>query len=317
MKTVISVITPVYNEQESMPTFFKRVTAVMEKIGLPYEIIAVNDGSSDKSAEIIRDFCEKDKRIKTVEFSRNFGQQAAFLCGLENCSGDCAILLDADLQDPPEVFPEMIEKWKEGYDVVHGVRRVRKGETFFKKFTSAAFLKVLSNSSGIKVPANSGEFKLYDRKVINAVISLPERSRYLRIQTAYVGFKQAFVEFDRAERERGKTKFTLKKMIKTAETGIIPYSKKPLFLPLKLGAFIGICSIAAFITFIVLACTGCGLPLVAWLFPTVGLSTSLLLIAVGVASVYIGYSYDETKHRPIYIEREKINFEDEKHGEDR
>lgn len=305
---LVSVITPVFNEQESLPVFFERVTAIMESMGEPYEIIAVNDGSKDKSAEIIREHCKNDPRIKTVEFSRNFGQQAAFLCGLEYCSGKCAILIDADLQDPPELFPEMLKKWREGYEVVHGVRKVRKGETFFKKLTSKAFMHVLSSSSGINLPDNSGEFKLYDRKVIDAVLSLPERSRYLRIQTAFVGFKEAFVEFDRSERELGKTKFTLKKMLKTAEAGIIPYSKKPLTLSLKLGVMLNICSIAAFIVFIVLAATGNGLPLTAWLFPSLGLCTSLTLIAIGVAGVYLGYAYDEAKHRPIYIVREKINF---------
>ncbi len=310
-KPKISVITPVYNEEESLPMFFGRVTAIMDKTGYPYEIIAVNDGSKDRSAEILAEHCKADKRIKAINLSRNFGQQPAFLCGLKNCGGECAILIDADLQDPPEIFPEMIAKWQEGYDVVHGIRKKRRGETIFKKFTSAAFMNALSDMSGVAMPKGSGEFKLYDRKVINAILSLPERSRYLRIQTAWVGFKEAFVEFDRAERELGETKFTVKKMLKTAETGIIPYSNKPLFISLKVGVFTGLCSLAAFIAFIVLACIGKPLPLVAWLFPSIGLALSVLLSANGITNVYLGYVYDEVKRRPVYIERDKINFGDE------
>lgn len=310
-KPKISVITPVYNEEECLPEFFRRVGAIMDETGYPYEIIAVNDGSNDRSFEIMAEYCKTNKRIKAIGLSRNFGQQPAFLCGLANCSGDCAILIDADLQDPPEIFPDMIAEWSKGYDVVHGIRRKRRGETIFKKFTSAAFMSALSDMSGIKMPKGSGEFKLYDRKVINAILSLPERNRYLRIQTAWVGFKETYVEFDRAERELGKTKFTVKKMLKTAEAGIIPYSKKPLSLSLKTGMFLGVCSIAAFITFAVLAIIGYALPLTAWIFPSIGVAVSLLLGANGISNVYLGYIYDETKHRPVYVVRDKINFEDD------
>lgn len=310
MKPVISIITPVYNEHECLPTFFKRVVPIMEEIGLPFEIIAVNDGSKDDSADILKAQCEKDKRCKAVNFSRNFGQQAAFLCGLKNSSGDCAILIDADLQDPPEIFAEMIAKWKEGYDVVHGVRRVRKGESFFKKFTSSLFLKLLTKTSGLDIPANSGEFKLYDRKVIDAICALPEKSRYLRVQIAWVGFKQTSVEFDRDERTEGETKFTLKKMLKTAEAGIVPYSPKVLKLSGKFGLIGGILSCLAFATFAALACFGITLPLTAWLFPTIGLATSIMLVSNGITDLYLGYLYEDVKARPVYIEREKINFED-------
>ena len=310
MKPIISIITPVYNEHECLPTFFKRVIPIMEEIGLPFEIIAVNDGSKDDSAEILKAQCEKDKRCKAINFSRNFGQQAAFLCGLKNSSGDCAILVDADLQDPPEVFPALIEKWKEGYDVVHGIRRVRKGESFFKKRTSSFFIKLLTKSSGLDIPANSGEFKLYDRKVIDAICALPERSRYLRVQIAWVGFKQTTVEFDREERKEGKTKFTLKKMLKTAEAGIVPYSPKVLKLSGKIGFIGAILSVLAFAAFIVLVCLGYALPLTAWLFPTIALATSIILISNGITDLYMSYLYEDVKGRPIYIERDKINFEE-------
>ena len=305
---IISIITPVYNEQECLPNFFKRVVPIMEKIGLPFEIIAVNDGSKDKTAEILKQECAKDKRVKAVNFSRNFGQQAAFLCGLKNCSGDAAILIDADLQDPPELFETMIEKWKEGFEVVHGVRRIRKGESFFKKFTSTLFLKLLTKSSGLDIPENSGEFKLYDRKVIDAICSLPERSRFLRVQIAWVGFRQTSVEFDRDERTAGETKFTLKKMLKTAEAGIVPYSPKYLKLSGKVGVIGTILSAITFLIFAVLAICNTVLPLTAWLFPTIALTTSIILISNGITDLYVGYLYEDVKARPIYIESEKINF---------
>lgn len=310
MKPTISIITPVYNEHESLPLFFKRVIPIMEKIGLPFEIIAVNDGSRDDSEQILREQCQIDKRVKAVNFSRNFGQQAAFLCGLKNCSGDCAILIDADLQDPPEIFPEMIEKWNEGFDVVHGVRRVRKGESFFKKFTSTAFIKFLSRASELDLPDNTGEFKLYDRKVIDTICALPERSRYLRVQVAWAGFKQTSVEFDRDERLVGETKFTLKKMLKTAEAGIVPYSPKVLKLSGKVGIIGAVLSALAFVTFIVLACVGISLPLTAWLFPAIALASSAILISNGITDLYLGYLYEDVKARPIFIERDKINFEE-------
>lgn len=314
-KPVISIITPVYNEEESLPTFYDRVVPVMEKTGLPFEIIAVDDGSRDKSLEIISEHCKNDRRLKCVSFSRNFGQQAAFFCGLSYCSGDAAILIDADLQDPPEIFPEMIAKWQEGYDVVHGVRRVRKKESLFKKASSAIWINLTRKLSDLDIPRNVGEFKLYGRKVIDAILSLPEKSRSLRTEVAWVGFKQTSVEFDRDERKAGETKFTLKKMIRFAEQSTIPYSPKVLKLSGKVGIFGVILSLAAFITFIVLTATGNPLPLTAWLFPAIALALSITLISDGITDIYLAYMYEDIKNRPIFIAAKKINFdEDENDG---
>lgn len=314
-KPVISIITPVYNEEESLPAFYERVIPVMEKIGLPFEIIAVDDGSKDKSLEIISARCKNDRRLKCVSFSRNFGQQAAFFCGLSNCSGDAAILIDADLQDPPEIFPEMISKWQEGYDVVHGVRRVRKKESLFKKVSSAMWINLTRKLSDLDIPRNVGEFKLYGRKVIDAILSLPERSRSLRTEVAWVGFKQTSVEFDRDERKAGETKFTLKKMVRFAEQSTIPYSPKVLKLSGKIGILEAVLSLAAFIVFIVLAATGNPLPLVAWVFPAIALANSITLISDGITDIYLAYMYEDIKNRPIFIAAKKINFdEDENNG---
>lgn len=308
MKPELSIVTSAYNEEESLPLFFDRVTAVAEKMNVAYEIIVVNDGSKDGTEKVIRERAEKDKRVKGVFLSRNFGQQAAYLCAMKLLAGDCAVFLDADLQDPPELIPEMYAKYKEGYDVVHAVRTKREGETVGKKLSAAAYMGLLRRGSGLNIPENSSEFKLYDKKVLDAIISMPETTRFLRAQVTWLGFKEAFVYFDRPAREKGKTTYNFKKLAKIAMNGIIPYDKKPLALPLKIGALIGVGSLAAFITFIVLTALSIGLPLAAWLFPTVGAGVSLILISQGITGIYLGYAYDEVKRRPAYVIRETLNF---------
>lgn len=209
----------------------------------------------------------------------------------------------------------MIAKWREGYDVVHGVRRVRKKESLFKKASSAMWINLTRKLSDLDIPKNVGEFKLYGRKVIDAIIALPERSRSLRTEVAWVGFKQTSVEFDRNERTAGETKFTLKKMIRFAEQSTIPYSPKVLKLSGKVGVFGAVLSVIAFIAFIVLAATGNALPLTAWLFPAIALTGSVVLISNGITDIYLAYLYEDVKNRPIYIPNRKINLgEDEENG---
>ena len=217
--------------------------------------------------------------------------------------------MDADLQDPPEVALQMIEKWKEGYDVVHGKRRKRKGETVFKKATAAFFYRFMRKITSLDMPADVGDFKLYDRKVVDAVLSLGEHDRLLRAQVTWVGFTQTIVEFDRPERVAGETHYTLKKMVRLAESGVFPNSDYPLTLPLKLGILGGFLSVACFIVFIVLAC--CKIyfgGLVAWLFPFVALSGSIALVCHGLSNIYISMVYREVQSRPKYIVAEKINL---------
>ena len=247
--------------------------------------------------------------MKVCSFSRNFGQQAALLCGFAEAKGDAVIAMDADLQDPPEVALQMIEKWKEGYDVVHGKRRKRKGETVFKKATAAFFYRFMRKITSLDMPADVGDFKLYDRKVVDAVLSLGEHDRLLRAQVTWVGFTQTIVEFDRPERVAGETHYTLKKMVRLAESGVFPNSDYPLTLPLKLGILGGFLSVACFIVFIVLAC--CKIyfgGLVAWLFPFVALSGSIALVCHGLSNIYISMVYREVQSRPKYIVAEKINL---------
>ena len=315
MKLDLSIITSAYNEEESLPSFFDRVTAVADKMDIAYEIIVVNDGSKDGTEKVIREHAEKDKRIKGVFLSRNFGQQAAYLCAMKLLKGNCAVFLDADLQDPPELIPEMYAKHEEGYDVVHAIRTRREGETIGKKLSAAVYMWLLRKGSGLNIPENSSEFKLYDKKVIDAIVAMPETTRFLRAQVTWLGFRETSVYFDRPAREKGKTTYNFKKLAKIAMNGIVPYDKKPLMLPLKIGAFIGACSLAAFVTFIVLAALSIDFPFAAWIFPTVGAGVSLILISQGITGIYLGYAYDEIKRRPVYVVRGKINFgEDEENG---
>ena len=311
MKNIVySIVVPAYNEEECLPFFFEKVIPLFETTGEEFEIIVVNDGSKDRTEEIIKEHCKKDSRITGISFSRNFGQQAAFLAGLKEAKGQAVIAMDADLQDPPEVALQMIEKWKEGYDIVHGRRKSRPKESVFKKVTARLYYKFLHRISYAKVPENVGDFKLYSRNAVDAIIALPEHDRLLRAQAAWVGFKQTFIDFDRPAREIGETKYTLKKMVKLASDGIISNSDYPLTLSLKFGITLGVLSLTCFIVFIVLACTGTMKELLPWLFPTVGLLFATDLTLKGLSDIYTARIYNEVKNRPVYIIKEKFNGKD-------
>lgn len=308
MQIKYSIVVPVYNEEETINLFYKRIVPVMDQTKENYEIIFINDGSIDNTYNILLDLSRKDKKIKVIDFSRNFGQQAAILCGFKEAKGEAIIDIDVDLQDRPETILEMIEKWKEGYEIVHARRTVREGETFLKKFTSTTYTKLIASITGLNIPPKVGDFKLFDRKVIDTICSLPEHNRFLRGITSWVGYKQTFVEFDRDKRAAGKTKYNVKKLVKLAKDGIIANSDYPLSLSLKHGILLSFMSIICFIIFIVLAIFKITLPLTAWLFPTIFLTTSILMINSGLTNLYISRIYDEVKGRPNYIIREKINF---------
>ena len=315
MKAKYSIVVPVYNEQEAVPLFHKAITPVMESLNEPYEVIFVNDGSRDNTLNVLKEIANSDNRVKVVSFSRNFGQQAAIFCGFENASGDAVIPIDVDLQDPVEAIPLMIEKWKEGYDIVHGKRLKRKGESFFKKITSKLYLKFIKKISGLNIPKDVGEFKLFDRKVIDVLVNMTEQDRFLRGLSSWVGFKQTEVEFVRQERTAGETKYGFKKMIKLAYNSIISLSKWPLSLSLKLGIACGFLSVCAFITFIILAICKIVLPLTAWLFPTIALLFSISYVFNGVTNIYLRRTYEEVQNRPRYLVREKINFNEANDGQ--
>ncbi len=306
-KVVYSIVVPVFNEEEVLPVFYDTIVPIMEKLNETFEIVFVNDGSKDKTESILRKLAKKDRRVIAVNFSRNFGQQAAIHAALKYSRGEAMIVMDVDLQDPPEVAVEMTKKWKEGYDIVHGKRGKRRGETIFKKITAFFYYRFLRKITNMDIPADTGEFKLYDRKVVDAILALPEHNRYLRGLSTWVGFKQTFVEFERPERTVGVTKWTVRKMIRLAGDGIIANSAYPLYLTFKMGLFLSIMSVAAFITFVVLILVGIAIPLVAWLFPTITLIGGLIMIYQGLGNLYISRIYDEVKDRPIYIVRESLN----------
>lgn len=307
-----SVIVPAYNEEKSLQLFYDAVTPLFESLQEEYELIFVNDGSTDETKTILNRLAEQDNRVKVCHFSRNFGQQAALLCGLEQSSGDAVIAMDADLQDPPEVALEMIAKWKEGYDVVHGKRRKRSGESTFKKATASIFYSFTRKITGLNIPQNVGDFKLYSRNVVEVILSMGEHDRLLRAQTSWVGFKQTFVEFDRPKRIAGETHYTLKKMVRLAQAGIFPNTEYTLTFPIKLGILLGVASLACFITFIVLSSLGIAFGgLTAWLFPTLGALTAIILVCQGVANMHTAMIYKEVQNRPKYIVAESKNLDKE------
>ncbi len=308
-KKLLSIVVPCYNEEQTVETFYNKAVEVFDKTAYDYEIIFVNDGSKDKTREILLELGNKDSRVKVINFSRNFGQQSAILCGFTNAKGDAVIEADCDLQDPLEIVYDMLEKWEEGFEVIHGRRKKRKGESIFKRATASLYYKFIAKITKVPIPRNTGDFKLYDRKAINAIIAMPERDKYLRGLASWVGFKQTFVDFDRNERVAGETKYTLKKMINLAKSGIISNSDFPLYISLVTGLIACFLSVCAFITFIVLAICDIVLPLTAWLFPSIALLVSFTYLFNGLTNVYLARVYDEVKKRPDYIVSDTLNLE--------
>ncbi len=308
-KKLISIVVPCFNEELTVAKFYSEATRVFDGYKHDIEIIFVNDGSKDSTLDIIKSLAEKDSRVKGLSFSRNFGHQSAIICGFEHAKGDAVVELDCDLQDPLKVVLQMIEKWEEGYQVVHGRRIKRKGESIFKKATASIYYSLLAKITKHPVPRNTGDFKLYDKVALKAILSLPEREKYIRGLASWVGFKQTFVDFERQERFAGETKYTLKKMINLAKSGIISNSDAPLYLSLLFGGIVCALSILCFITFIILAICGISLDLLVWLFPTLTLLFSGNWLFNAISNIYLARVYDETKKRPDYILEEKINVE--------
>lgn len=311
-KVELSFVVPCYNEEESLPLFYQEAITKLSTQDKSWEIIFVNDGSKDKTQEIIEDLCSKDKRIKGIDFSRNFGQQAALLCGLKHAKGQAIIDMDCDLQDPFDVALEMIKKWESGFEVVHGVRKNREKESGFKKSTAKLFYKVFRKTTKLDMPMNSGDFKLFDRKVVDAILKMKEHYRLLRAQTTWVGFKQTSIEFNRPGRVAGKTKYNLKKMLKLARDGFVPNTYAPLHFSIIFGIALLILSVITFIVLIILSCLNVpSVGLVSYLFPTLSTLTSILLISHGLSNVYLAAIYEESKNRPLYIVSKTNNLDEQ------
>jgi len=298
----ISIIAPVYNEIESLEAFHKEVGRVMTKSKLTWELVLVDDGSSDGSTELIRKLAKKDAHLRPVIFARNFGHQVAVTAGLDYCRGKAAVVIDADLQDPPEVILELIRKWREGNQVVYAIRSEREGESWFKRTTASLFYRIIYRITEIKIPLDSGDFRLYDRLVIDVMCSMPERHRFLRGMSTWDGFKQVGVPYKRASRYAGETKYPLRKMLKLATIAVTSFSYFPLQLATYVGFTAAIISIIAIPVVIILRLTGS--------LQLIGQATTLVavlflggvqLISLGILGEYIGRIYDEVKGRPLYI----------------
>ena len=307
----ISVVIPVYFEEEVVKECYNRTKSVLEGLEkYEYEIIFVNDGSQDKTLEMLEEIAKDNKNVKVISFSRNFGHQAAVTCGLKYTTGDAVAIMDADMQDPPEVILDMIKLWEDGNEVIYAKRKTRKGETRFKLFTAKMFYKVLNGLSDVEIPKDTGDFRLADKKVIDVINSLPEHNKFLRGLFSWVGFKQIPFEYERKERFAGKTKYPLKKMLKLASDGITSFSTKPLKV---LGA-LGIMSIIVSIILIIYAIISYVFRLNSltpgWtsLMVTITFLGGMQLLSIWLISEYIGKIYDESKGRPEYIIDKTINI---------
>lgn len=297
-----SIIAPIYNELENLPVLYSRIKEVMGQTEEEWELILIDDGSRDGSTDKIRELGQLDSRVKPVIFARNFGHQIAVTAGLDYSRGDAVIIIDADLQDPPEVILDLIAKWREGYEVVYAVRAEREGETWFKKTTAALFYRLIYRITDVKIPLDTGDFRLLDRKVVNVMCKMRERHRFLRGMATWVGFKQIGVEYNRAARFAGETKYPLKKMLKLALNAITGFSYFPLQVATYLGFIAAGLSIITIPVVIILRMTsspqftGQATTLIVVLF-----LGGVQLISLGIIGEYIGRIYDEVKGRPLYI----------------
>jgi polyisoprenyl-phosphate glycosyltransferase len=307
---LVTIVIPVYNEAEVLPTLYDRLTRVLEGLVESYEIIFVNDGSQDDSALFLRDFQARDARVKFLNFSRNFGHQIAITAGLDYSSGQAVVVMDADLQDPPEVIPQLIEQWRKGYDIVFAVRAKRQGEGFFKRATAAIFYRLFRCMTATEIPLDAGDFRLMSQRAVEALQSIRERNRFIRGLAGWIGFRQTSVTYVRDVRQAGETKYPLKKMLRFALNGLLSFSVVPLQLASYLGFLIS--SIGFF--YIVYAI---GLKLftdqvvLGWTSVMVAVLFlgGVQLVSLGIIGEYIGRIYEEVKQRPLYVVDEAKGFE--------
>lgn len=307
-----SFVLPVFNEEETLPTLRQRMAALLDRLDGPAEVILIDDGSRDGSATLMDAIASEDARFRCVRLSRNFGHQVAVSAGLDYARGDAVVVMDADLQDPPEVVLEMAERWKAGFDVVYGKRVARKGETFFKKTTASVFYRLLDRMSEVRIPTDVGDFRLIDRSAVDAFRAMREQNRYVRGMFAWMGFEQTAVEYVREERFAGETKYPLKKMLRLAANGIVGFSAAPLRLILSFGFVVSVLSFLAGLVVIALKLLGVD-AVSGWasLIVVVFFVGGIQLIVTGVIGEYIGRIYDEVKRRPLYLVRSTRGFGDD------
>jgi polyisoprenyl-phosphate glycosyltransferase len=310
-RPTLSVIVPIFNEEAVIPELYRRMTEVLVGISESWEMICINDGSRDRSLEMLRHLHDKDKRIKLVNFSRNFGHQIAITAGMDYAQGDAVVIIDADLQDPPELIGTMMEKWREGYEVVYAVRSERRGESFFKLLTARTFYRLLRSITDVDIPLDAGDFRLMDRRVVLAMRRLREHHRFMRGLSSWLGFRQIGVTYERAERFAGETKYPLRKMLRLTMDAITSFSYLPLRMATYFGFSLALVSLIGIVLTIALrlsgnsAFAGQATTLVAVLF-----LGGIQLIFLGIIGEYLGRIYDESKDRPLYIVSMAYGFAD-------
>jgi len=307
---LLSIIVPCYNESEVIDQTVNRLKAIFaNQKDIAAELIFIDDGSKDQTQQILRKYADEDKRIKLICFSRNFGHQMAVTAGIDAASGDAVVLIDADLQDPPEVIHEMIEKWREGYDVIYGTRTERLGESVLKIATARGFYRLLNKLSDVPIPLDTGDFRLMSRAVVDTLKAMPERDRFIRGMVSWVGFRQTSLPYKRQERFAGYSKYPLAKMVRFASDGILSFSTKPLQIAVGLGllaaalALIGIVYALILRIFTSIWVEGWTALIIAILF--IG---GIQLVCIGILGEYIGRIYNETKRRPLYVVKEYVGF---------
>lgn len=309
-KVKVSIVIAAYNEEESIKMCYEQVNEQCLKLNKDYEIIFVNDGSKDNTLNILADIAQQNKKVKVINFSRNFGQRPALLAGFEKSTGDVVINLDADLQDPVFLIDEFVKKWEEGFDVVLAKRKKRKGESWFKKLTSKLYYKLYKKITNSNTPLDCGISRLLSRKVVNHIVSMPEHNIYLAGLTEFVGFKQTVVEYDRDERKFGKTKYGLKSLMNLAVNNIMPYTSAPVNFVLGLGAFLSFAGIAMAVTFTILLLCGVGFSNLWWLGTALTALSGVITFSVGIVGMYVVRVYVESLNRPKYIVAQTYNLGD-------
>ncbi len=313
-RPTFSVVAPVFNEEQILPEFYRRVVAALEPLGEPFEIVLVNDGCRDRSPEIMYQLHEQDQRVKIVNFSRNFGHQLAITAGTDYAQGQAVVVIDSDLQDPPEVIPDLIARWREGYQVVYAVRTERAGETWFKKTTATFFYRLIARITSVEIPIDTGDFRLMDQRVIEALKNVREYNRFMRGLSVWVGFKQTGVPYKRNARSAGATKYPLSKMLRFAFDGITSFSYMPLQLATYFGFIVALLSLLFLVIVFMLRLINAANPAFygqASTLVTVLFLGSIQLIFLGIIGEYLGRIYDEVKRRPLYIVADTFGFENE------
>lgn len=307
---LLSLVIPIFNEEETIPELDRRLRALLAtpSIGTDWEVVFVDDGSRDRSRELLLGLAEGEPRYRVLGFSRNFGHQMAITAGVDRASGRAVVVMDADLQDPPEVVAEMLDCFRNGYDVVYAVRKKRRGETIFKRFTAAFFYRFMRTMTGVDIPVDTGDFRLMSRAVVQVLSALRERHRFVRGLVAWVGFKQTAVYYDRDARFAGETKYPLKRMIRFAIDAITSFSVVPLRMATWLGIIAGVIAVGTGIWSVVERFRAGTVPGWTTIMMAVAFGSSAQLLMTGVLGEYVGRIYEEIKRRPLYIVEREVNF---------